>query len=75
MRVFAVATMLLLSSSLVPVLAQNEPEAVPVQPERTPSNRIRVVSEIGSGPRMLRLVAIGELAPRRVLQLSLRRPS
>jgi len=44
MRVFAVATILLLSSSLVPSFAQNEgrpptssqPQTVPVQPERTP---------------------------------------
>jgi hypothetical protein len=44
MRVFAVATMLLLSSSLVPSFAQDEgkaptpsqPQTVPVQPERSP---------------------------------------
>jgi hypothetical protein len=44
MRVIAVATMLLLSSSLVPSFAQDEakspgtsqPQTVPVQPERTP---------------------------------------
>ena len=44
MRVFAVATILLLSSSLVPSFAQDQgksaspsqPEAVPVQPERSP---------------------------------------
>jgi hypothetical protein len=44
MRVFAVATIVLLSSSLVPSFAQNEgkpptpsqPQTVPVQPERTP---------------------------------------
>jgi hypothetical protein len=44
MRVFAIATMLLLSSSLVPCFAQDEgkaptpsqPQAVPVQPERSP---------------------------------------
>lgn len=44
MRVLAVATILLLSSSLVPAFAQDEakppaagqPQTVPVQPERTP---------------------------------------
>ena len=44
MRVFAIATMLLLSSSLVPSFAQDEgkaptpsqPQTVPVQPERSP---------------------------------------
>ena len=44
MRVFAIATMLSLSSSLVPCFAQDEgkaptpsqPQAVPVQPERSP---------------------------------------
>jgi hypothetical protein len=44
MRVFAVATILLLSSSLVPSFAQDEakspatsqPQTAPVQPERTP---------------------------------------
>ena len=44
MRVFAVATILLLSSSLVPSFAQDEgksptlsqPQTTPVQPERTP---------------------------------------
>jgi hypothetical protein len=49
MRVFAAATISFLSSSLVPTFAQDEgkspatgqPQTVPVQPERSPSNRNR----------------------------------
>jgi hypothetical protein len=63
MRVFAVATILLLSSSLVPSFAQdegkaptpNQPQTVPVQPERSPqqSDQMREEDRRGNEDRQI----------------------